>query len=199
MRRALAVALFACFLTAGPAHSLDQAAPIAVAPVQISISGPHLIRRGETLKFNVTLTNRSDKPVALRFPFLFDDETRFLWNITNASGRTLPPQVYDGPPVYYCPVTGAVNDMMISVLQPGEKMDYQFAGDPSDDFVFTGKGYYHVSLKYVLAPTRNIEEARYRPPDEKVELYTPRQKIEMLQNMPRIEATSNVWTMYLTE
>lgn len=199
MRRALAVALFACFLTAGPAHSLDQAAPNAVAPVQITISGPHLIRRGETLKFNVTLVNRSDKPVALRFPFLFDDETRFVWNITNSSGRTLPPQVYDGPPVYYCPVTGAVNDMMISVLQPGEKMDYQFAGDPSDDFVFTGKGYYHVSLKYVLAPTRNIEAARYRPPDERPEPYTPRQKIEMLQNMPRLEATSNVWTMYLTE
>jgi len=199
MYRALAVALLACFLTAGPAHSLDQAAPAGFAPVQITISGPHLIRRGETLKFNVTLTNRSDKPVALRFPFLFDDETRFVWNITNASGRALPPQVYDGPPVYYCPVTGSVNDMMISVLQPGEKMDYQFAGDPSDDFVFTGRGYYHVALKYVLAPTRNIEETRYRPPDEKPEPYTPRQKIEMLQNMPRFEATSNVWTMYLTE
>ena len=199
MHRALAVALFACFLTAGPANSLDQAAPAVASPVQITISGPHLIRRGQTLKFNVTLTNHSDKPVALRFPFLFDDETRFVWNITNTSGRTLPPQVYDGPPVYYCPVTGAVNDMMISVLQPGEKMDYQFAGDPSDDFVFTGKGYYHVSLKYVLAPTRNIEEARYHPPDEKPEPYTPRQKIEMLQNTPRFEAASNVWTMYLTE
>ena len=199
MRRALAVVLFACFLTAGPAHSLDQAVPAAVAPVQITISGPRLIRRGETLKFNVTLANRSDKPVALRFPFLFDDETRFVWNITNASGRSLPPQVYDGPPVYYCPVTSPVSDTMISVLQPGEKMDYQFAGDPSDSYVFTGKGYYYVSLKYVLAPTRNIEEARHRPPDEKPELYTPRQKIEMLQSMPRFEATSNVWTMYLTE
>jgi hypothetical protein len=199
MHRALAVALLACFLSAGPAHSLDQAAPTILAPLQMTISGPHLIRRGETLKFKVTLTNHSDKPVALRFPFLFDDETRFVWNITNSTGRTLPPQVYDGPPVYYCPVTGAVNDMMISVLQPGEKMNYQFAGDPSDDFVFTGKGYYHVSLKYVLAPTRNIEEARYRPLDEKPEPYTPRQKIEMLQNMPRFEATSNVWQMYLTE
>jgi hypothetical protein len=53
----------------------------------LRISGPRLIRRGDKLKFNATLTNRSDKPAALRFPHSFFDRTQFDWRITNAVGR----------------------------------------------------------------------------------------------------------------
>src|ERR1700730_18368099 len=114
VRRTLAASVAACLLLAGPAYPLGHVAPAVVPPVEIIISGPHLIRRGEILKFKVTVTNRSDKPIALRFPFLYDDETRLVWNITNTSGRLLPPYSYDGPPIFVCPVTGPVNDMMIS-------------------------------------------------------------------------------------
>jgi len=201
MRPFLLLAGFFLFNLSVPLHLSGQTPKSlsAASPLELQISGPRLIHRGQTLKFNVTLTNRSDKPVAFRFPFEFDDETRFAWRITDTGGRLLPPPVYTGPPIFVCPVTGPVTDSAITVLQPGEKMEYPNAGDPSDQFAFPGKGFYRVTLTYVLVPTSYIEVARFRPPDKKPGRYTPQQKIEMLKAQPRFEAVSNVWQFYLAD
>jgi hypothetical protein len=200
MRRLIASALALLIALSAPAYSSGQTqtpAPSAPAasPIELTISGPRYIRLGDDLKFKVTLTNRSDKPVAVRSPFLFGEETRFVWRITDYGGRLLPPHIYEK--LFVCPVTGPVMDFMITVLQPGEKMDYPFAGDPSNSFVFPGKGFYKVTLSYVLAPTHYVTISPIRPPDEKPETYTPQQKVEMIKNQPRFETTSNVWQMYL--
>ncbi|MGC1620744.1 MAG: hypothetical protein WA765_19805 [Candidatus Acidiferrum sp.] len=203
MRRLVSATVALLIALSVPGYSpgqtkLGAATPAAAAPspIELTISGPRYIRRGDDLNFKVTLTNRSDKPVAVRSPFLFGEETRFLWRITDHGGRLLPPHIYDQVRGI-CPVTGPVMDFMIIVLQPGEKMDYPFAGDPSDSFVFPGKGFYRVTLNYVLAPTQYVTVAPFRPPDEKPGAYTPQQKVEMIKTQPRFETVSNVWQMYL--
>jgi hypothetical protein len=192
---ALLIALSVPAYSSGQTQSSAPSAP-AVSPIEVTISGPRYIRLGGDLKFKVTLTNRSDKPVAVRSHLLFGEETGFIWRITDHGGRLLPPHIYDEK-LLVCPVTGPVMDFMITVLQPGEKMDYPFAGDPSDSFVFPGKGFYRVTLSYVLAPVQYVAVAPFRPPDEKPGAYTPQQKVEMIKNQPRFETTSNVWQMYL--
>ncbi len=192
---ALLIALSMPAYSPGQVQAPAATAP-AVSPIELTISGPRYIRRGDDLKFKVTLTNRSDKPVAFRPPFLYGDETRFVWRITDHGGRLLPPHIYDEVRGI-CPVTGPVMDFMITVLQPGESMDYPFTGDPSDSFVFPGKGFYRVTLSYILAPVQYVAVAPFRPPDEKPQAYTPQQKIEMIKNQPRFETKSNVWQMYL--
>ncbi len=203
MRRLIASATALLIALSVPAYAPGQSKTpaLVVTPIELRISGPRLIHLGDRLKFTATLTNRSDKPLALRFPFFFTDETQFNWRITNAGGRILPPHIYDGPPIYVCPVTGPLTDSMITVLQPGEKMDYDYLGDPSDDFAFTGKGFYRVTLTYILAPISPdaVRVDPYRSQNEPPEKYTPEQKIEMLKNMPRIEVSSNEWHMYLTD
>jgi hypothetical protein len=202
MRRLISSALALLIALSVPGYSSGQtqtSAPSApaVSPIQVTISGPRYIRLGDDLKFKVTLTNRSDKPIAVRSPFFYDDETRFTWRITDFGGRLLPPHLYDSPKGFFCPVTGPVMDFMVTVLQPGEKMDYAFAGDPSNSFAFPGKGFYKVTLSYVLAPTHYVTISPIRPSDEKPEAYTPQQKVEMIKNQPRFETISNVWQMYL--
>jgi hypothetical protein len=192
---ALLIALSVPAYSSGQTQTSAPSGP-AISPIELTISGPRYIRRGDDLKFKVTLTNRSDKPVAVRSHLLFGEETGFSWRITDYAGRPLPPHIYDEK-LFVCPVTGPVMDFMITVLQPGEKMDYPFAGDPSDSFMFPGKGFYRVTLSYVLAPVQYVAVGPFRPPDEKPGAYTPQQKVEMIKNQPRFETTSNVWQMYL--
>ena len=201
MRRLLSSAMALLVALSVPAYSpgRPQDASTAAPSIELTISGPRLIHGGQTLKFNVTLTNRSGKPLAFRPPFGYYDTTQFSWRITDTGGRLLPPHVYDGPPVFICPLTGPVTDRLITILQPGEKMEFPYAGDPSDDYVFHGKGFYRVTLTYVQGPNQFVELAQFRPPNEKPEAYTPEQKIEMLKNQGSFEVISNVWTMYLTD
>ena len=196
MRRLVSSLLGLLIALSVPVYSTGQT---PASPLEVRISGPRLIHRGQTLKFRVTLTNRSDKPIAVRPSVLFDDETRFTWRLTDTGGRLLQPHTYDGPLIFVCPVTGPVADSMVTVLQPGGSMEFPNVGDPSDVYVFPRKGFYRATLTYVLVPTRAIEVFPYRDPDEKPEAFTPEQKVEMIKNQPRFEATSNVWQMYLAD
>jgi hypothetical protein len=200
MRRLISFAMALLIALSVPSYSSGQtqtSAPSApaVSPIELTISGPRHIRLGDDLNFKVTLTNRSDKPVAVRSHLLFGEETGFTWRVTDFGGRVLPPRIYEKQ--YFCPVTGPVMDYMVTVLQPGEKMDYPFAGDPSNSFVFPGKGFYRVTLSYVLAPVQYVAVGPFRPPDEKPGLYSPQQKVEMVKTQPRFQTVSNVWQMYL--
>lgn len=195
--RATTVVL-ALSLPALPAQPTQKTAASA-APLEVSISGPRLISREDHLNFTLTLTNRSSKPVAVRFPN--DDglslgPSRIEWRITDSGGRLLPPYIYDGPPIVYCPVVPLPSDLEISILQPGEKITFDNAGDPSYTFAFRGKGYYRVTLNYVFSPGSHVVVSDHRPPNEKPEPYTPQQKVDMLKAMPGFTATSNVWQMY---
>lgn len=94
MRHFVMSALLLVMLLTSPLHS---PAPVRQRrnvgqPLELRISGPRLIHRGDSLKFDVALINRSGEPLALRFPQLFDDPTRFTWSITDTSGRRLSPE-----------------------------------------------------------------------------------------------------------
>jgi hypothetical protein len=200
MRRSalLAAALLSAvsFVCAGATQ--PQTIAPAASPLEIHISGPRQIHRDFPVPMKVTFTNRSAAPLALRFPLFFNDSTRLNWSVTDGAGHELPPPMQTER-LLVCPVTGPLLDWNISVLEPGETMEYEFAGDPSDGVVFSGKGFYRISLHYVLTPTTYATVWPFRPANEKAGKYTPAQKVEMIKNASRLEATSNEWVVFLTD
>jgi len=197
--RAVRLALVAVALVS-PLPARAQAHVVSAPLIEVRISGPRLIRRGDDLKFLVTFTNRTDKPIALRLPRLWEDSTKLTWRVTDTSGHLLPPHVYTSPALPVCPITSPLSDWDIEVLAPHETRDYSYlAGDPSDAFSFPGKGFYRVSLKYVLDPSTPINKAPYEVPSNEPNLYTPDEKLAMFKQTPRIEATSDEWQLYLVD
>jgi len=197
--RAPRLALLAIAL-ALPLPASAQARPVSASPIEVRISGPRLIHRGDALKFLVTFNNRTDKPVALRLPRLLEDTTKLSWRVTDTNGHLLPPHIYTGPALTFCPITSPLSDWDIEVLAPHETQDYSYrAGDPSDDFAFPGKGFYRVSLTYILDPSTPITKAPYEVPSNEPDPYTPDEKIAKFKQTPRIETTSNEWQLYLTD
>lgn len=199
----VAFAIAVLFAVACSAYAQGQSpttapAPSTIAPIGLRITGPRLMRRGDSLKFYVEMINRSGKPIAVRGGFGYYDATGFDWKITDTGGRVLPAPIYDGPPILICPVTGPVPDKVITILKPGEKADYSgYVGDPSNSFVFPGKGFYRVTLHYTLDQTKEVAVCQFCGTSQ--EEYTPQQKVDILKSMGNFEATSNVWQMYLTE
>jgi len=191
-----AAALFALTM-ACPNPARAQTSTSTKSPLQIQISGPRLIHRDFPINMKVTITNRSTTPLALRFPLFFMDGTRLDWVVTDGPGHSLPP-----PPrekLFVCPVTGPLMDWNITVLDPGETLDYQFAGDPSDGVVFKGKGFYRISLHYVLTPTNYAAVSPYDSVNEKPSKYTPQQRVAMIKTTPHLETTSNEWVVFLAD
>lgn len=199
MRRVTAIAVGLLFSMAVPcpAPSHAQSSAPNASPIELRITGPHLIHLGDNLKFTVTLKNRTNKTIALRFPHSFLDDTQFDWRVTDSGRRLLPQHVYDTRG--WCPIVGPVTDREITTLEPGQSTQTDVAGDPSDFFFFTGKGFYRVTLRFTMMPTYGSVVCKLCPPLEKPEPYTPEQKIEMLKKTPSFEVSSNEWHMYLTD
>lgn len=159
-----------------------------------------MIRRGDTLKFLVTFTNRTDEPIALRFPRPWENSTKLTWRVTDMRGHLLPPHIYTGAALPFCPITSPLSDWDIEVLAPHETRDYSYrVGDPSDDFSFPGKGFYRVSLTYILDPLTPIVKAPYEVPSDGPTLYTPDEKLAMFRQTPRIQTMSDEWQLYLID
>jgi len=197
--RASQLALLAVALVF-PLTARAQAHSVPASPIEVRISGPRLIRRGDALKFLVTFTNRTDKPIALRLPRLWEDPAKLTWRGTDTSGHLLPRYIYTGPALGFCPVTSPLSDSDIEILAPHETRDYSYrAGDPSDEFSFRGKGFYRVSLTYILDPSTPITKAAYEVPSNEPDPYTPDEKLAMFKRTPRIETTSNEWQLYLID
>ena len=197
--RASRLALLAIALVL-PLPARAQTRPVLTSPIEVRISGPRLIRRGDALKFLVTFNNRTDKPIALRLPRLLEDTTKLSWRVTDTSGHLLPPHIHTGPALPFCPVTSPLSDWDIEVFAPHETRDYSYrAGDPSDDFSFPGKGFYRVSLTYILDASTRITKAPYEAPSNEPDPYTHDEKLAMFKQTPRIETTSNEWPLYLID
>lgn len=190
------VALLVVALTA-PGSVAAQGHSVAASPIEIKITGPRVIRRGEVLKFHVTFTNQTERPLALRFPRWWEQTSKMYWRITDTGGRVLPPHVYTETQAGVCLIDGPISDWDIEVLAAGETRDYSYlASDPSDDFLFPRKGFYLVSLTYVLDPATPMAKAPYEVPSNEPQTYTAEQKLEMFKRTPRIETTSNEWQLY---
>lgn len=197
------LALFAALFSAvgspapAPAH---PSAPQDIsaqnsAPVELKISGPRLIHVGDNLKFRAFLVNRSSQLIAFPSPTSQYGRSTY-WTVTDGVGRELP-----GPIFYVCGTVAraSVADSDFVFLRPGERMEITNPGDPSSNVFFNGKGFYRVSLSIDFTPPTIRHSA-----DGTLTYYTgisgstmSPDKQEKLLNTPKLQATSNVWTMYL--
>lgn len=200
MRHFASLACFAIVALgcAGWAAARPQTITTSSSPLEIQISGPRQIHRGFPIRMDVKFSNRSAAPLALRPPIFYGDDTRIAWAVTDGAGRILPPPLLKER-LLICPVTGPLMDWNITVLGPGETLQYEFAGDPSDAVVFGDKGFYRISLHYVMTATNRVAVGQFRPPTEQPATYTPEQKVAMIRNAARLEATSNEWVVFLAD
>lgn len=191
----LAIALLVALSCLGSADSRAQTLIPTASQLEIHISGPRQIHRDFPIKMKVQFINRSEAPLALRPPVFYGDDTQLAWVVTDAAGRELPPKQR----LLICPVTGPLMDWNITVLDPGETMEYEFAGDPADGVVFKSKGFYRISLRYVMTPTTYVTVGPFRPANERDRKYTPAQKVAMIKSTSRLETTSNEWVVFLAD
>ncbi len=131
-------------LATPPVLTASSDEPASPAQVELEITGPRLINRGDTLHFHAFLTNRSAETIIVPAP---DGMLQPVmnWKITDTVGKDLPVPHYG---VGYCPVTSrpAVSDADFVSLKSGERMEIPVLGDPSDLVLFPGKGFYRISL-----------------------------------------------------
>jgi hypothetical protein len=176
-----------------------SAQKVPASPLELRISGPGLIRTGQTLLFKVTLINHSSAPIAISMREPGTSLSTFFWRITNSSGKENPTPE---PRLFWCPVTGvplSPSDSDIIVLRPGEHFDVKKPGDPSDDFVFPGKGLYFVTFSYrFTAYSYRFTAWTQDEKDDKIHIrfagLSPK-NVELLKNTPDLNVISNAWPM----
>jgi len=199
MRRVIwpVAALCLVLVSAGEA-SRSQTLARASSPLELQISGPRLIHRGEKLQFKAVVVNRSQRPVAFAFrQGGWDCDGVFRWTITDTADRLLPtPEPVRG----ICCLTSAVREDEIVVLQPGEKRETPELSDPSDFYRFPGNGFYRVRLRLVFLAEVLMNDGRghyhYLAPEEVSE---PKSNLELAVKSGRIDVTSNTWNVYLAD
>jgi len=196
---ALLIALSLPYCSSGQTQTSAPSAP-QVSPIEIQISGPKVIRVGKDLHFKVTLVSHSAAPIALTYVHDGWAESNFQWSITDTADRLLPPPTLTGPQQMVCLMSGPVPEERIQIIEPGEKFLYTTKADPSDEFGFPGKGFYKVKLRFTFDPAAlallDAIERDYKllPGSMK-----PGPKRAMLYRTPKIDVSSNIWTMYLTK
>ena len=159
------------------------------AGLELQISGPRLIRRGDALRFKGKIVNHSANAVAFALrQGNWDCDGVFRWKITDASKRQLPS--FETAPVrgMVCCMTSPVAEDELIVLRPGEEYALSELSDPSDFFPFPGKGFYRVSLRLIFEP--EVVDARQVKPGSRWELAV---------KTGRVDVWSNEWQMYLTD
>jgi len=196
-RRFLLLAL-ASICSASPGQTGQSAKP---APVELAISGPSVIHRGDKLWFTATLTNRSDATIAvpsatssIAWWYMIDGG----WSITDKKGKELaskPTGAFDN--VNSMPT---FKDSDFVLLKPGEQIEYdhEILGDPSDRFLFPGNGIFDVSLRWhfctptvkdvpngAVAYTCGVTRSLSQPLKE------------ILLATPSVDVNSNVWHLRL--
>ena len=160
------------------------------APLELRISGPGILHTGQTLFFKVTLINRSSAPIAISTREPGTTLPTFSWRIRNLSGERNPTRE---PHVIVCPLSGVpLKDSDIIVLRPGEHFDVQKPGDPSETFIFPGKGLYFATYAYSFSAWV-LDRKNEKTITESAAL-SPKY-IELLKNTPALSVVSNAWPM----
>ena len=124
--------------------------------LELRISGPKIIHRGDRVEFKAMLINHSSAAVLIGPP----ERSRQLafsswWDADDASGAPV-----DHETIGYCPVNGAdyshkwrLTDSLIRLLQPGESAEVPLTfPDPRDPLKFRKKGTYQLTLHYFFNP-----------------------------------------------
>jgi hypothetical protein len=194
VRSSLSFALAALVLFVLPSYSTcqSQSSADSPAPLELVIDGPGLIHVGQTLVFKVFLTNRSSKPVAVAQRVSGSIFSTFRWKIVDARDEELPRATVKDPRVF-CPLSSPLGELEVRVLQPGEKLVYRQAGDPSDYYAFPGKGVYRVTLRYTFQPPRNFGYEASMTPQERMSAALK----DAFATTPDVDITSNIHIVIL--
>jgi len=191
MRRPALLAVYGLLALAIASHALGQTTS-NTSSLELRISGPRLIRRGDKLTFRAVIINHSSKPVAFAFRRGgWDCDGVFRWTITDAGDRELPliPHETDRHSMICC-LTSGLSERDIVVLQPGESRDTPILTDPSDIYAFPRNGFYKVTLRFGFDPSGQADSLR--PPG-------PTPHMELARQTGALGLTSNVWNLYLAD
>lgn len=185
--------------------SKAQSAPGALvsSTFDLVISGPHVVRIGENLWFTATLTNRSGQAIAVpskqtgkNWQYMGGE----WWKIADKWGRQLQ---YKPGTVAFTDnntVMPTYDDTDFVLLKPGEKIEYKHEtlGDPSDKFIFPGKGIYSMSLSWNFCPpkVRTFPNGNTGHTCGITRALSPSVR-EVLLATPAYEVKSNVWNILL--
>lgn len=184
--------MFAVVLVAmlGSASNAQIATDHTLPPgLELQISGPRLIRRGEKLRFTGKILNHSANPVAFALrQGGWDCDGAFRWKITDTREQQLPPLRHDAVPGMVCCLTSHVSEDELIVLNPGEELALSGLSDPSDFFTFPRNGFYRVSLRFIFDPY--ITDVRQVKAGS---------RWEEAVKTGRVDVWSNEWHMYLTD
>jgi hypothetical protein len=185
----LAIALAAALLpSVGVTEAQMPANRATAAGLELQISGPRAIRRGEQLKFKGKIVNHSANPVAFALrQGGWDCDGVFRWKVTDTGEHQLPPLQRERLWGVCC-LTSSVSEDELIVLQPGEEYLIPDLSDPSDFFAFPGNGFYRVSLRLIFDPS--VRDAGQVKPGSKWALAV---------KTSRVDVWSNQWQMYLTD
>lgn len=191
IRRGLTIFLALLALPLVDSSSQGRAVPNrpANSSLELQISGPRLIRRGDHLRFKGKIANHSANPVAFALrQGDWDCDGVYRWKITDVGERELPPMPVDPVPGMLCCLTSPVSEDELIVLQPGQEYTLPELADPSDSFVFPRSGFYRVSVRFIFNPrTTGIEQANRGA------------KWELVKKTGRVDVSSNEWQMYLSD
>ena len=196
------VAAFWLFLGSASGEAKHgRSAAAAESPLELQISGPRLIQRGQKLKFKGVVINRSHVPVAFAFrQGGWDCDGAFRWMIVDLSDHLLPPPPREPVQGMICCLTDSVGENEIVVLQPGEKRETPELGDPSNLYAFPRNGFYRVSLRLMYSPAFVVDDEHGRPRQlKREEVIEPKSKLELAVKTGPIDVTSNAWNVYLAD
>lgn len=127
--------------------------------LKLTIVGPGAIHRGQKVKVKAVLTNTSSAPVvvASRDASLDFD---LSWIITDPDGVQLGGEPFIG---FFCPVGGPgwnknlvrrLQDSDLTLLEPGDKIEFVVSYDISADYFLASHGSYWVFASYTYVPPR---------------------------------------------
>jgi len=182
--------------------SQGQIAEPAKPAVELAISGPQVVHRGDNLWFTATLTNRSGEVLAVPSP-KGGNGWWYMggpgWKIVDKSGKQLK---FKPGTACLCDNPGGASfrDGDFVLLEPGAKIEYQHEaiGDPSDKFIFPRGGTFFASLSWSFCAPR------VKTMDNGSLAYTcgvtrslSQPLKDVLERSPSFEVQSNVWKISL--
>jgi hypothetical protein len=172
-------------------------------PVELVISGPHVVHRGENLWFAAALTNRSAAMIAVPSPTSNISWWYMIeggWSIADDKGRELKSKQAGEIRFDNMVSMPTFRDSDFVLLKPGEKIEYshESLGDPSDRFFFPGDGSFDISLKWhFCSPTvKNMPNGAVAYTCGVTRLLSQPFR-EALLATPSFDVCSNVWRIHL--
>jgi len=176
-------------------------------PLEVRISGPGLIRVGQEVRFKIVLINHSAQPIVIADRSTGKMWSNFAWSVVDERGGAVPTAPLKPGQILVDDIAGVLFDRELHVLEPGEKLPYRLAGDPTvsscypsgenmkclEKRVFPGKGAYRVRLHYRFSPAGEWD---YKDRPTGTLTLSPR-NVEVLKMTPPVDITSNEWIVHL--